>query len=228
MKKRLKEELRKLSTEIISSRNLNDISALYEATKELYEKLAVLKYIEESLKTTEAKKPKNVIASKFESMANSVLKANSSVPESNPHKEDIIVPGIDTIRDMVSEMPNATTIEEVLSQFTSKPELMKNDKDLFMPKEVTTPPITEIRQTAKESQPRDITVDLNDRLAFVKHLFNGSMEDYNRVLSQLRTIDTEERSISFIENMVKPDYNHWEGKEDYELRFMGIIARKFS
>ena len=47
MKKRLKEELRKLSTEIITSRNLNDYSALYETARQLYEKLAVLKYIEE-------------------------------------------------------------------------------------------------------------------------------------------------------------------------------------
>jgi hypothetical protein len=54
------------------------------------------------------------------------------------------------------------------------------------------------------------------------------MEDYNRVLSQLSTIDSEERSISFIANMVKPDYNNWEGKEDYEQRFMNVIARKFA
>ncbi|NNG11237.1 MAG: hypothetical protein HKM92_13810, partial [Arenibacter sp.] len=78
------------------------------------------------------------------------------------------------------------------------------------------------------NQKQVIKVDLNDRLAFVKHLFNNNMEDYNRVLSQLSTIDSEERSISFIENMVKPDYNNWEGKEEYEARFMSVIARKFA
>jgi hypothetical protein len=54
------------------------------------------------------------------------------------------------------------------------------------------------------------------------------MEDYNRVLSQLGTIDTEERSVAFIVNMVKPDYDHWAGKEEYEARFMNLIARKFA
>tara|TARA_R100001369_G_scaffold72185_1_gene100133 strand:+ start:7714 stop:8466 length:753 start_codon:yes stop_codon:yes gene_type:complete len=228
MKKRLKEELRKLSTEIITSRNLNDYSALYETARELYEKLAVLKYIEEKLNEVEIDVSKNAIAAKFESMANSVLSANSSVPESNPHEEDIIIPGIDTIKDMVSEMPGATTIDEVLSQFTNKPDLIKNDKDLFMPKEVKTVKTPSTAQSVENGPKKVLKVDLNDRLAFVKHLFNNNMEDYNRVLSQLSTIDSEERSISFITNMVKPDYNNWEGKEDYEQRFMNVIARKFA
>src|SRR5690606_29868714 len=97
MKKRLREELRKLSTEIITSRNLGDIPALYESARELYEKLAVLKYIEERLNEVEIDVSKSVLATKFETMANSVLSANSSVPESNPHEEDIMIPGIDTI-----------------------------------------------------------------------------------------------------------------------------------
>ena len=69
---------------------------------------------------------------------------------------------------------------------------------------------------------------LNDRLAFVKHLFNDSTEDFNRVISQLNTIDSQERSIAFIANMVKPDYNQWEGKEEYETRFFALIERRFS
>lgn len=226
MKKRLREELRKLSTEIITSRNLGDIPALYESARELYEKLAVLKYIEERLNEVEIDVSKSVLATKFETMANSVLSANSSVPESNPHEEDIMIPGIDTIKDMVSEMPNATTLDEVLSQFTSKPELIKDDKDLFLPKEVRT--VKTVGSLKSDNSLKDIKIDLNDRLAFVKHLFNNSMEDYNRVLSQLSTIDTEERSVAFIVNMVKPDYNHWAGKEEYEVRFMNLIARKFA
>ena len=54
------------------------------------------------------------------------------------------------------------------------------------------------------------------------------MEDYTRVLSQLNTIDTEERSIAFIKNMVKPEYNNWEGKEEYEARFLSLIERRFA
>ncbi len=72
-----------------------------------------------------------------------------------------------------------------------------------------------------------ITIGLNDRIAFVKHLFGNSSEDYNRVLSQLITFDTVEEAKDFIEDMVKPDYNNWEGKEDYAVRFIEIVEKKF-
>lgn len=227
MKEKLKAELIKMSTDIITSREINDITDLYEAAKKLYEKIAVLKFIEEELNDIQVDVSKNVIAEKFEKMAKAVMSANTSVPESNPHEEDIMTPGMETIKDMVSEMPNSDNLEEVLTEFMSKPELMKNDKELFMPtagtKEVKIPKSLNDRLIAKE-----LKVDLNNRLGFIKHLFNGSTEDYNRVLSQLNTIDSHERSISFIKNMVKPDYGNWEGKEEYEVRFMELIERRFN
>ena len=224
MKKKLKEELVKLSTDIITSGNMNELSEMYDAAKNLYEKLAVLKFIDEKLKDIEIDVSKNVIAAKFETMANAVLGANSKVPESNPHQEDIIThPGMATIKDMVSEMPNAPSVDEILEEFLGKPEaeLKKTSKQNGVKKETATKSLND-KLVGKEFK-----VGLNDRLAFVKHLFNGSTEDYNRVLSQLETIDTEERSISFIENMVKPDYNRWEGKEEYEERFIDLIERRF-
>ena len=205
---------------------MNDIPALYEAAKGLYEKLAVLKFIETELNDIQVDVSKNVIAEKFEQMANAVLGANSSIPESNPHQEDIIVPGMDTIKDMVSEMPSSEGLDAVLNEFMGQPDLMKNDMEMFMPtdeKKVEVPKSLNDRLSKKE-----LKVDLNNRLAFVKHLFNDSTEDYNRVLSQLSTIDTEERSVAFITNMVKPDYKNWEGKEEFELRFMELIARRFA
>jgi hypothetical protein len=63
---------------------------------------------------------------------------------------------------------------------------------------------------------------------FTKQLFGNSSEDYNRVLNQLITFDTFEETKDFIEEMVKPDYNNWEGKEEYAQRFMEIIEKKFS
>ncbi|MGF1560285.1 MAG: hypothetical protein ACFCUL_14445 [Flavobacteriaceae bacterium] len=229
MKKKLREELVKLSTDIITSRDMNELGNLYEAAKNLYEKLAVLKFIDEKLKDIEIDVSKNIIAAKFESMANAILSGNSSVPETNPHKEDIIIPGMDTIKHMVSEMPTEEALDDVLAEFLSKPEYAKNDKELFTPpKHSVIKKDPTVKSLNDKLANKEIKVDLNNRLAFVKHLFNGSTEDYNRVLSQLSTIDTEERSISFIKNMVKPDYNNWEGKEEYEERFMDLIERRFS
>ena len=69
---------------------------------------------------------------------------------------------------------------------------------------------------------------MNDRVAFMKHLFDDNSEDYNRVLSQLITFDTLQEARDFLDNFVKPDYNDWKGKEEYAERFMEIIEKKFS
>lgn len=73
----------------------------------------------------------------------------------------------------------------------------------------------------------DIQIGLNDRIAFVKNLFNGSQEDFNRVVSQLNTFKSHNEAIKFINKMIKPDYN-WSEKEEFEERFMTIIERKFT
>jgi hypothetical protein len=75
---------------------------------------------------------------------------------------------------------------------------------------------------------KGIHFDLNDRIAFIKHLFGNSEEEYNRVISQIMTFDTYTETQNFIDEMVKPDYNNWDGKEDYSRRFQEIIAKKFA
>ena len=83
-------------------------------------------------------------------------------------------------------------------------------------------------KSSNESFANTITFGLNDRIAFEKQLFAGSSEDLNRVVSQLSTFDTFEEAQNFIEDMVKPDYDNWEGKEEYVTRFMEIVEKKFA
>ncbi|WP_420603628.1 hypothetical protein [Flagellimonas sp.] len=224
MIRKLREELVKLSTDIITAREDKELIELYDKAKGIYEKLAVLKFIDEKLSDIEVDVSKNVIATRFEKMANAVLSGNIAVPESNPHEDedDLITPGMDTIKDMVSEMPTEAALEQVFTEFVAKPETMKNEKEILSPSENVKP------KSLNDTFVKDIQVGLNDKLAFVKHLFDDNMNDYTRVLSQLNTIDTEERSISFINNMVKPEYNNWEGKEDYEARFVALVERRFA
>lgn len=79
-----------------------------------------------------------------------------------------------------------------------------------------------------DSFSKNIEVGLNDRVAFVKHLFGESNEDYNRVMSQLNTFSTLDEAKSFLNEMVIPDYGYWVGKEEYIERFMEVIEKKFS
>ena len=227
MKRKLKAELIKMSTDIITSGDLDNISDLYDRARSLYEKLAVLKFIEEKLNDVEVDVSSNQIAEKFERMASAILTENSSVPESNPHEEDIMIPGMDTLKQMVSEMPNhSQDTKDVFADFLAQPNLMKNDKDIFVPEKKENAPEPATPKSLNDRLNKNTQVGLNDKLAFIKYLFNNNTEDYNRVMSQLNTIDTEERSVSFITNMIKPEYD-WTGKEEYEERFMAIITRKF-
>ncbi|MGB5238876.1 MAG: hypothetical protein WBM43_11045 [Flavobacteriaceae bacterium] len=229
MKRKLKEELVRLCTEIITSKETEDYSKLYNSAKELYEKLAVLKYIEEKLSDIEIDVSKNVLAAKFEMMANAVISENRTVPENNPHEEDIITPGIDTIKHMVSEMPTSEEVEKIFAEFVAKKDLLKSDKDFLNPeadqentKNIKTKSINDIL-TGKE-----LSVGLNDRLAFVKHLFDGNKEYFDKAITQLNEIDSEERSLAFVENLVKPEFDNWTGQQEYEKRFIDLIKRRFA
>jgi hypothetical protein len=75
---------------------------------------------------------------------------------------------------------------------------------------------------------KGINIGLNDRIAFEKKLFGGHSDDFNRVLSQLNSFDTFEEAKDFIQDFVKPDYDNWEGNEEYETRFLDIIEKKFN
>lgn len=72
-----------------------------------------------------------------------------------------------------------------------------------------------------------VKIGLNDKIGFVKHLFDGSDEDFTRVISQLNTFSSHQDALDFIENVVKPDYNNWEDKDDYANRFFGILERSY-
>jgi hypothetical protein len=83
-------------------------------------------------------------------------------------------------------------------------------------------------KSSNEGFAKTITFGLNDRIAFEKQLFAGSSEDLNRVVSQLSTFDSFEEAQNFIDDMVKPDYDNWEGKEEYVVRFMEIVEKQFA
>jgi hypothetical protein len=115
------------------------------------------------------------------------------------------------------ETPVEEEAEEVIETVSISLDEMELPEEAEEPKSVS----------LNEKLSKGISIDLNDRIAFTKHLFGNDPEDYNRVLNQLITFDTFYETRDFIRDMVKPDYNNWEGKEEYEERFMEIIEKKF-
>jgi hypothetical protein len=120
-------------------------------------------------------------------------------------KEQVIeeVNEAETTLSLEDELKDTIAVDVVADLFDNAPKKSLNDK---------------IRD--------DIQIGLNDRIAFVKNLFGGSQEDFNRVVSQLNSFKTEKEAKKFINKMVKPDYN-WSDNEDIEQRFMSIVERKF-
>lgn len=112
----------------------------------------------------------------------------------------------------------STIVEEVTPEVVkTKPPVIEKPTEAAVPKNLS----------INDKFSKGIDIDLNDRIAFVKHLFGNSEEDYNRVLNQLITFDNFYETRNFIEEMVKPDYNDWKGKDDYAERFIDIIEKKF-
>lgn len=87
---------------------------------------------------------------------------------------------------------------------------------------------SEAKKSLNDRLKKGISFGLNDRLVFIKHLFGGNSSDYDRVLSQLNTFQSFESARNFLENVVKPDYNHWKGEEIYEERFLKAVETKMN
>ena len=117
-----------------------------------------------------------------------------------------------------------SSIESLFANAISDPVFIKKDNPI--------PTASDLREENSKNLNdilgKGLKVGLNDRLAFIKNLFDGSVEEYQRVISQIQTYDDFEEANEFIENLVKPDYNHWEGKESFELRFIKIIEQNFN
>ncbi|MFI8377751.1 hypothetical protein [Leeuwenhoekiella sp. NPDC079379] len=168
-------------------------------------------------------------------VASQVANTREDKPEEKINQASLYEPVMEKIKDIVAQMPSeADAIDEMFQKITQEPNYLKNDRDEIG--EYGRIPEFEEKEAAKEElKPRKLndrvakglSFGLNDRIAFIKHLFNGNSADYNRVLSQLNTARTKEEAYNLINTMIKPDYNMWEGKEVYENRFMELVGRKF-
>jgi len=151
------------------------------------------------------------------------------VPADEDQREEMDLPGIATIHKMVDEFPEEeiklpeppqhyekNDLEDITADFTELPEFERKVNDQ-----------QEKQLSLNDRLKSGIKIGMNDRIGFIKHLFNGSDQDYNRVLSQLNTMDDKSAAHQFIEQMVKPDYNNWTGKETYEERFIEAISSRF-
>jgi hypothetical protein len=229
-----KKIIRDLANQLAATSDQTDSFESLEKTRELYERATLLHY-NASKKVTE-EVFEEVSAPKITDEAKEDIEKELTVQErirqimDTAPKFDIKKP-VDKPKDETKsiEKPNLAEQETVN---TPKKDLEEEFKDaiaadyaadLFERAEKIE--ITKKSLNDKLSQAQ-IQIGLNDRIAFVKHLFKGNQADFNRVLSQLNSFQTQDQASQFIENMVKPDYD-WSEKTEYVERFMLLVERKF-
>jgi len=124
-------------------------------------------------------------------------------------------------------------VEEDLAPAAEAPEMpsiamdFEEREDAPAPTAPTTPaPTTEKKSLNDRLAGGVLKFGLNDRIGFVKDLFDGSQEDFNRVVSQLNTLSTLDEANEFIQTHIAGEYR-WEEKEETAARFMAAVEQKF-
>lgn len=123
----------------------------------------------------------------------------------------------------ISDSSEAVTEEEIIEEISIEVESVSESTP-----EVEIEIVSETKEEIPVVNGKAIVLGLNDKIAFEKNLFAGNGDDLNRVLSQLNTFTNWEEAKSFVLDFVKPDYNNWENKEEFEVRFLEIVENKFN
>ncbi|QXP63390.1 hypothetical protein [Polaribacter sp. HaHaR_3_91] len=294
MHKKLEADLMSLAHSILQLKNKEDVFALKEKSKEIYEKLSLLAFVEEYINTTPnlevtkeelienvekgiaLKEKQEVFAVDIEPVKEDIeeetvtlyeieeegvtLPVEDQIEEELAEElvieeaeedaeeeieeeieedvkeevkvvvEEIIEQPFDEIEDIIFAEPTPVEVKEEVKIEESKTLSLEEElQDTISVDQMAT--LFDIPAAAPKSLndrfSANIQIGLNDRIAFVKNLFDGSQEDFNRVVSQLNTYGTEKEALKFINKMVKPDYD-WSSQQELETRFIEIVERKFA
>ena len=187
----IKDELKAILNDLEKINETSDIDQIISKLQEFHKKLIIFQFKKENENTIHGSNQKEV---------------NTAM---------------ETINEIVTEIPDETNIESVDDLFSS----VANPE--FIIKENNDNEILNESKKLNESLIKGIKIGLNDKIAFTKGLFDGSEEDFSRVVSQLQTYSSWDEAFDFLNNIVKPDYNNWEGKEEIEKRFLKCIENNF-
>ena len=124
------------------------------------------------------------------------------------------------------QQQHLTEEQQILRQTPSLEEFLAKSKATVFDKKDHTEEVKPA-QSLNDRFSKEIQIGLNDKLAFIQKLFFGSESEYNRVLQHLNQLHSLEEAAQYIQQQVKPTYNNWKGKEEYEERFLHLILRRF-
>ncbi|MGB0366925.1 MAG: hypothetical protein ACPGC8_04740 [Flavobacteriaceae bacterium] len=195
----IKKELERLAHEILAQKETTSATALLDIVQALYKALVVLEHQQQQ------------------------------TPKFDEDQQREVIPVTEKINALVTELPleeESAAIEDLFATIAN-PVFIKKEENI---KENTS--LAPLTGTPSDKNLNDILgkgiqIGLNDRIAFINNLFDQNEEDFQRVISQVQTLGSWEEAQNFIEQMIKPDYEYWEGKEEFETRFLKCLESNF-
>ena len=226
MKEKLEQEVVQLAQKIINNPLfLKHSGLLLQEIRSIYEKLTILNFLEKNIKDEQEIKKLSQDIEKIYSQVENTQTENTEKHQETPkiyeEKNFEKIDFSDKINQNV-ETKNSPFLEDILAQVPQ--DLVFEQKSSI--NEQVKEPIKTLNDKIVSNQ--NIQIGLNDKLAFIKHLFNGLSEDYMKALLVINQYHSEKECLQFIQQKIKPNYNNWLGKEEYEERFMAIVTKKFN
>ena len=223
MTEKIKTALVQWATNIIKDQSNWDDEKTHDAIQKIYELSIFQKMlidqeeIDQSLWERHQKKLDEVI--------------NSLTDDTNKEKakdDDMeVAPMMETIKNMVTEMPEPETYEKLFESVGTPPTFMSKKNESIKNKSDTEKDISNDKKNINDQFSKKLSVDNNERLAFIKHLFDGDTNNYERVLNQTLTLGSWSEVSNLISSKVKIEYNNWKGKEDIADRFLTVLQKSF-
>ena len=210
MKESLHTEIVSLANQISKIKINSSSDQYYNLTIKLYEKVILLKNLDFSIgeSSLEGQLKKNNL--------NLIKKEN----DIDNYDKNTVQPLIETIKEMIPEMPENNFKTNSLNEELSEYSFEKKESD---------------KSNTANNQPLKLNdhfakifkVDVNDRTAFINKLFDDKADEYDKVMKKISDISDWKIINNFIYDEVKPRYKSWKNNLLVERRFLEIIKKQF-
>ena len=241
MKKRaqIEAELAQLALDIASKSHEEAAAAILE----LYQGMALLhaeEQIQDQLKSAQSSIQEQLKA-RIVALQNDVEvpEVEKEMPAPKPEPEETPIAEnkeLDEDANQLSLVDVAEEIEAEASKSVASTPEASDEKKVYQltedDQEVKKESVAEKAQQEEKKSLNDrlaggaLKFGLNDRIGFVKDLFDGSAEDFNRVVSQLNTLGSLGEAQDFLTTHIAPEYG-WADNEETAERFMAAVEQRF-
>lgn len=209
MKKSLHNEIIFLANKISKLKINSSQDKYYNLVIELYEKIILFKNTHQY--------NKNIVLDE-QLVKNNLNLINDNIMTNIEAEKETTAPLIETIKEMIPEMPESNINSFFLNNDSSNLAFEKkppNDIDNVLPK-------------INDQFAKIFKIDVNDRSSFIQKLFDEKIHEYENTMKKISTFQNWKLINEFIEKDVKPKYNNWKNNLHIEKRFLDVLKKQLN